>query len=421
MSVRSRHLLMLALAALITLPCAAAAWELRLTNNAYDQQNPSISGERVVWEDYRNGNSDIYLYDGATGQTRRLTDLPSDQVRPQIAGRHVVWEDYRNSGSQKNNPDIYLLDLETGAEMMVNSPQPIFGGYECTPAIDNTDGVVVVTWIEKASGISEQGRVFYRYIDGSSLPRQADQQLNAEKEPWVSAQKIVWTDEVLCGVYFRYIISANTETYTLERIPDEPITHLRIDGNRIVWSQYRADRGVWNVRFCELDLTLTNGTKRWLSEVNRFQTDPVVDGNIVVWSDERNGDPDLFLYDLGAHQERPFATAAGQQFQSAIDGGIVAFTDTRNGNEEIYLASVTDAIPIPGIKPVPGGVDVPRDLDGDGLYEDVNGNKAKDFNDIILYFQQMQWIAQNEATLQFDYNANGGVDFADIIWLFNHL
>ncbi len=70
---------------------------------------------------------------------------------------------------------------------------------------------------------------------------------------------------------------------------------------------------------------------------------------------------------------------------------------------------------------IPGAAGLPRDLDGDGLYEDVNGNGRKDFADVILYFNQVSWIAANESTTAFDYNENGRIDFADVLWLFNNL
>ncbi|MEN6342837.1 MAG: PKD domain-containing protein [Methanospirillum sp.] len=70
---------------------------------------------------------------------------------------------------------------------------------------------------------------------------------------------------------------------------------------------------------------------------------------------------------------------------------------------------------------VPGGAGGPTDTDGDGLYEDVNGNGRKDFADVVLYFNQMTWIAGNEPVAAFDCNANGRIDFADVVWLFNHL
>jgi PKD repeat protein len=70
---------------------------------------------------------------------------------------------------------------------------------------------------------------------------------------------------------------------------------------------------------------------------------------------------------------------------------------------------------------VPGGVGRPTDADGDARYADVNGNGRTDFADVVLYFNQMSWIAANEPVGCFDYNGNGRIDFADVVWLFNSL
>ncbi len=70
---------------------------------------------------------------------------------------------------------------------------------------------------------------------------------------------------------------------------------------------------------------------------------------------------------------------------------------------------------------VPGTRVPPTDWDHDGLYEDVNGNGRPDFADVVLYFNRMSWIAENEPMAGFDYNRNRRVDFADVVWLFNNL
>jgi len=70
---------------------------------------------------------------------------------------------------------------------------------------------------------------------------------------------------------------------------------------------------------------------------------------------------------------------------------------------------------------VPGATGLPRDLNSDGKYEDINGNGRPDFADVVLYFNQMSWIAANEPATAFDYNGNGRIDFADVVWLFNNL
>ncbi|NMC76400.1 MAG: hypothetical protein GYA60_03795, partial [Candidatus Methanofastidiosa archaeon] len=39
-----------------------------ITSDTFNQQRPAIYGDIVVWEDNRNGNSDIYGYNLKTGQ-----------------------------------------------------------------------------------------------------------------------------------------------------------------------------------------------------------------------------------------------------------------------------------------------------------------------------------------------------------------
>jgi PKD repeat protein len=75
----------------------------------------------------------------------------------------------------------------------------------------------------------------------------------------------------------------------------------------------------------------------------------------------------------------------------------------------------------PPVIPFMPGMPVPLDLDGDGKYEDVNGNGRKDFADVVLYFDRMTWIESNEPLAAFDYNGNGRIDFADVTWLFLRL
>ena len=73
------------------------------------------------------------------------------------------------------------------------------------------------------------------------------------------------------------------------------------------------------------------------------------------------------------------------------------------------------------VQPIPGGTGDPQDRDGDGRCEDVNGNGRPDFADVVLYFNQMNWIAANEPVAAFDFNGNGRIDFADVVALFNGL
>ncbi|RPI36929.1 MAG: hypothetical protein EHM53_11655 [Methanoregulaceae archaeon] len=71
--------------------------------------------------------------------------------------------------------------------------------------------------------------------------------------------------------------------------------------------------------------------------------------------------------------------------------------------------------------PLPGFANRPTDPDGDCIYEDLNANGRLDFADVVLYFNQMTWIAAHEPIPAFDLNGNGRIDFADIVALFNEI
>jgi len=89
---------------------------------------------------------------------------------------------------------------------------------------------------------------------------------------------------------------------------------------------------------------------------------------------------------------------------------------------EIRIYSTVAPQPTPQeVLPVPSGQISPSDPDHDGIYEDLNGNGGLDFNDVVLFFNQMEWIAENEPLGAFDFNQNGLIDFNDIVRLFNML
>jgi parallel beta-helix repeat protein len=120
----------------------------------------------------------------------------------------------------------------------------------------------------------------------------------------------------------------------------------------------------------------------------------------------------------GAGFSQTHPDADGDGFCDAaytINGG---FPGGSPNVDDLPLRAVVDpARPLP----LPGVLKPPLDLDGDGRYEDVNGNGRTDFADVVLYFNQLQWIAASEPLAAFDYNGNGRIDFADVVWLFNNL
>jgi beta propeller repeat protein len=82
-----------------------------VTWNDATQHRPAISGNNIVWEDYRNGNADIYFYNTVQKQETQLVANLAEQVRPRISGNRVVWEDNRFG-----NWDVYVYGLQAKVE-----------------------------------------------------------------------------------------------------------------------------------------------------------------------------------------------------------------------------------------------------------------------------------------------------------------
>ncbi|WP_435065508.1 dockerin type I domain-containing protein [Halobaculum sp. EA56] len=63
----------------------------------------------------------------------------------------------------------------------------------------------------------------------------------------------------------------------------------------------------------------------------------------------------------------------------------------------------------------------PTDPDGDGRFEDLNGNGRVDFNDVVVMFQRFDDPDVSEYPAAYDFNGNGRVDFDDVVTLFEQL
>ena len=90
-----------------------------------------------------------------------------------------------------------------------------------------------------------------------------------------------------------------------------------------------------------------------------------------------------------------------------------------NVNETWINATVTTEKAL--MPTFPGCTNPPIDLDQDGLYEDINGNGELDFDDVVVYYDNMDWIEENVSIVFFDYNKNGLIDFDDAVKLYDML
>jgi PKD repeat protein len=94
----------------------------------------------------------------------------------------------------------------------------------------------------------------------------------------------------------------------------------------------------------------------------------------------------------------------------------LAFTVTAG---EVQTASFRQStVNFTATLPDPTAVGIPTDPNGDGLYEDLDGDGTQSYNDVVVLFRVLlsDEIQANAAAV--DFNGNGRVDFDDVVTLF---
>ncbi|MBI4355554.1 MAG: hypothetical protein HY597_03770, partial [Candidatus Omnitrophica bacterium] len=324
----------------------------RLTTEAHTQAAPAISGNLIVWEDQRNLNADIYLYDLGTGTERPLTTTLGDQRNPAIDGDGVVWED-------ASRVFYYDLATETGDRVVTRLAQP-----QRNPAISG-DRIV---WEEGQSADD-----IYLYDLTTNTETRLTIDIWAQRNPAISGNFVVWEDDRNGNTdIYLYDLTSNTQ----RQLTSHPAAQRNpaISGNFVVWEDDR--NGNTDIYLYDL----TSNTEMRLTADPAAQRNPAISGDFVVWKDERGAFPVIYWHDLTSGAEQPLAPAVSDQLAPAISDNQIVWQDSRAGNWEIYLGYAGGLTAIPVVTN-PAGQGDPAISGNRIVWQDYRNGNA----DIYLY------------------------------------
>lgn len=104
-----------------------------------------------------------------------------------------------------------------------------------------------------------------------------------------------------------------------------------VSGDLIVWKDNR--NGNWDIYMYDIG----GGGESPVSTEPHYQNLPVTNGFVIVWQDDRNGTWDLYMKDIILGFEQPLVTGAGNQGIPDIDGNRVTYVDDSSGNNDIFV------------------------------------------------------------------------------------
>ncbi len=125
---------------------------------------------------------------------------------------------------------------------------------------------------------------------------------------------------------------AESPTLAATRITANPAIQGSPDvsENTIVWRDNRNG----NADIYAYDLS--SRTETQITTASTDQRNPAVSGSIIVWEDDRNGNWDIYSYNLSSKNETRITTNNASQTYPDVDGDLIVWDDYRNGTDDIY-------------------------------------------------------------------------------------
>ena len=318
----------------LSLP-AIASTEILISNRAGYNDNPAISGDKIVWS---NDSINIFMFDLTTQIETQITVQHQwyNLIRytPRISGNKIVWTEHRNG---TNLYDVYMYDLTTQVTTRINVSE----GYNCCAVISGNK----IAWSD--------GNI-YVY----DLATQTESQLTISGRayhPEISGNKIVWFEGRYSDGSHVYLYNFDTLTETqISTGPSEQVYPV-IYGDKVAWVDYNwRYPGLYSLHV--YDVTTQAVKKIVTNTVYAYTKNLAISGDRAVWVDNRNGNTDIYMYDLATQTEVQITTNTAGQMYPAISGDKIVWSDGRNGGWDIYMYDLytppVNILPIAQIGPV---------------------------------------------------------------------
>jgi beta propeller repeat protein len=313
---------------LITLSGGASAVTVTTLPLSGKPMNLNISGHRVSYMDFISlpDFTHVHVYDFSTtpGVDTDITPVDSGRFNPSINGNLVVWHEEGATG-------VYQYDI--AAPIIGGAAIPGSGTIAYNPVRDGS----ILAWGEYNPGLTSD--IWYKDGGGAAVQVTNVPNNHFADFPDVSGRYIVWqlfdnTGLTNFDVYyydFDNPIADGTAIASGPSIQEDP----RISGANVVYSD-NAD-GDFEIYL----YPLPGGPAQKITDNVATDVSPDISGNYIVWS----GDGQIFLYDINTAQTTQISDGLGPYVEPRIDGNHVVWLNTpETGPATAYLATIQEEV-----------------------------------------------------------------------------
>ena len=316
------------------------------------QKTPDVDKGVIVWAERIEGDWDVYgldLFNPAGGLIYIAAYTGSNQDRPEIWNDRVVfqedvdgdWDIYVSDISDANLPADYLL-TRTADYFLNDQIAPVVHGntavWQSYVVVDDGHGGTLEDWDIYAADITEPNNAFVYVVDEFPFDQQ---------QPAVYRSKVVYRDntEGNWDLWEADVWLKDSPQYQTA-ISDEAGPRLNQTAP-VVWGDiivYEHETAGGDVDIYGRDMSQPDSMPFLISGGSGVQQAPDISGHIVVWQDDRNGNWDIYGYNLTTRQEFQITTNLAHQTNPAISGTLAVWEDSRVTPANIYHTWLEDDV-----------------------------------------------------------------------------
>ena len=303
--------------------------EYQVTTAAADQFDPAISGNIVVYTDFSGVDADVWYTDLATGLAHPVTTAPGDQQLTGVSGNFIAFTDW-------NTMDVMVFHIDTGGtDNLTNGA----GSNALDPAVDGT----LIAWTDDRDHNAE---IYARNLTTGEERRITNDPM-VDQSPAIGDGIIAWErcDGYACDV-FVYDWATKT-TRQLTATPQASERFADVEGRVIVFQREQGTPIDKNLIAINLDLP-----NEQVLSLPGDQENAHISGGVVSCNDSASGVPHIGVWQLSTGAYFQAVEASSGQYLNDIDGNRIVYSDNRAGTLDIWMVEFQIEEPVDTQPPV---------------------------------------------------------------------